>query len=79
MQSLQHEHYDSYRALARRVQALISTPRAQVEHQIVITREPGDLQPAWEQLLEEIREADGVRLTHRPDGSVHVSWFVVHN
>jgi len=67
--------YDSYRTLARRVQALVSTPRAQVEHQIVITREPGDLQLAWEQLLEEIREA-GVTMTPRPDGSVHVCWFV---
>ncbi|UXY55366.1 DUF1654 domain-containing protein [Pseudomonas tohonis] len=73
----QHEpDYQSYLDLARRVQALMSTPRARIEHQIVISREPWDTQIAWDQLLDEIREAPGVRLTQRADGSVHVGWFI---
>ena len=68
----------SYVQLARRVQALVSTPRAQIEHQVVIDREAGDMQLAWDQLLEEIGETEGVTLTHRADGSVHVFWFASH-
>ncbi|MCU9949832.1 DUF1654 domain-containing protein [Pseudomonas sp. PDM13] len=77
-QSLQQTTYQSYRALAQRVQALVSTPRAQIEHQIVLAREPGDMQPAWDQFLEEIRETEGVTLTPRTDGSIHIAWFVSH-
>ncbi|WP_431484177.1 DUF1654 domain-containing protein [Pseudomonas solani] len=77
-QSLQQTTYQSYVQLARRVQALVSTPRAQIEHQVVIDREPGDIQLAWDQLLEEIGETEGVTLTRRADGSVHVFWFASH-
>ncbi len=77
-QSLQQATYQSYVQLARRVQALVSTPRAQIEHQVVLAREPGDIQLAWDQLLEEIRETEGVTLTPRADGSIHIAWFVPH-
>lgn len=77
-QSQQQATYQSYVMLARRVQSLVSTPRAQIEHQIVLDREAGDLQPAWDQLLEEIREAEGVTLTRRADGSIHIAWFASH-
>lgn len=77
-QSLQQATYLSYRAIAQRVQALVSTPRAQIEHQIVLAREPGDIQSAWDQFLEEIRETEGVTLTRRADGSIHIAWFASH-
>lgn len=77
--SLQQTHYESYRTIARRVHALMSTPRARVEHQIVLPREPADMQPAWDQVLEEIRESEGVTITPRSDGSMHIAWFIPHN
>lgn len=67
---------DTYRALARRVHRLITTPRARYEHQAVIQRLPGDQPHDWERLLDEINDAEGVKLNPRPDGSVHVVWYV---
>lgn len=72
---LQHPEHSSYYHLTRRVRLLLTTPRAQVEHQAVITREPGDSCQDWDRLLEEIRDAEGVTLTPRRDGSLHVAWF----
>lgn len=73
---LQAHQTDTYRSLARRVQRLITTPRARYEHQAVIQRLPGDHPNDWERLLDEINDAEGVKLNKRPDGSVHVVWYV---
>ncbi|GJN50814.1 DUF1654 domain-containing protein [Pseudomonas tohonis] len=77
-EALQRPEQSSYYHLTRRVQLLLSTPRAQVEHQAVIYREPCDCSSDWDRLLEEIRDTEGVALTLRPDGSIHVAWFSNH-
>lgn len=74
-EAIQHPEQSSYYHLTRRVQLLLSTPRAQVEHQAVIYREPSDSSSDWDRLLDEIRDTEGVALTSRPDGSIHVAWF----
>ena len=66
----------TYTALTRRVQAIIVTPRAQVEHQAVIYRQSGESPQDWERLLEEIRDAEGVTMTTREDEGVHLAWYV---
>jgi hypothetical protein len=71
-----HHHADTYLALSRRVAALIKSPRAIYEHQAVIQRLPDDQPHDWDRLLDEIRDAEGVTLNPRPDGSVHVVWYV---
>ncbi|WP_236232586.1 DUF1654 domain-containing protein [Pseudomonas solani] len=79
---MEYQHdpdYQSYLDLVQRVQALLGSYRARIEHQIVIAREPQDTHAAWEQLMDEIREAPGVRLTPRPDGSMHVGWFITRS
>lgn len=63
-----------YERLARRIQGVISTPRAQVERQAVISRQPDDQQSDWDRLLEELRDTDDVTMTPRSDGSVHLAW-----
>lgn len=68
-------HTDSYSTLARRVQALVTTPRARIEQQAVIPRLPDDHSADWERLLDEIDTTDGVRAIPRPDGSLYVAWF----
>lgn len=70
---------DTYAALTQRVQLLINSPRARYEHQAVIRRESHDSQQDWDRLIEEIRDAESVRLTPRPDGSLHLVWFVTPN
>lgn len=74
-EALQRPEQSSYYHLTRRVQLLLNTPRAQIEHQAVIYREPCDSSSDWDRLLEEIRDTEGVTLTPRRDGSLHVAWF----
>lgn len=64
----------TYNRLVRRVNHLITTPRALVERQANLTPQPGDRSEDWERLLDEIEQAEGVALTYRSDGSVHVRW-----
>jgi len=66
----------AYVALVRRIQSIISSPKAQIDHQAVIAREEGELRSNWERLLTEIRDAEGVTVTALEDGSYLVSWFV---
>ncbi|WP_417585377.1 DUF1654 domain-containing protein [Pelagibacterium sp.] len=64
----------SYGRLVRRINHLITTPRAQYERQANLTRQPDDRPEDWERLLEEIEQTDNVTMRRWPDGSVHVIW-----
>lgn len=73
--SITHQRQlSSYHRLVRRVSLVITTPRAQVERQADLAPQPGDRPEDWERLIDEIQTAEGVALTKRPDGSVHVRW-----
>lgn len=65
----------SYNRLLRRINLIITTPRARVERQANITPQPEDLPEDWERLFDEIQQTDGVAVTRRPDGSIHVRWL----
>ena len=67
-------HFSTYHRLVRRVNRVISTPRAQRERQANLAREPDDRPEDWDRLLDEIQQADGVVLTRCSDGSVYVTW-----
>ncbi len=74
-QTVTHQRQaSSYGRLVRRINHLITTPRAQYERQANLVRHPDDRPEDWERLMDEIQQADGVSLTKRPDGSVHVRW-----
>lgn len=74
-QSITHQRQaSSYGRLVRRINHLITTPRAQVERQANLARHPDDRPEDWERLLDEIQQTDGVAMTHRADGTVHVRW-----
>jgi hypothetical protein len=64
----------SYNRLLRRVNHLLTTPRARRECQANLSPLPGDLPDDWERLLEEIEQDDNARMIKRPDGSVWVCW-----
>ncbi|MCY1311332.1 hypothetical protein D9M69_633420 [compost metagenome] len=64
----------SFELMARRVKAAITSPRAQLECQANIAREPHESEEDWQLLLEQIGEAEEVSMTHRDDGSVHLAW-----
>ncbi|WP_376746744.1 MULTISPECIES: DUF1654 domain-containing protein [Stutzerimonas stutzeri subgroup] len=64
----------TYHRLVRRVKRTITTPRAQCECQANLAPQQDDRPEDWERLLDEIQQSDGVSVTKRPDGSVHVRW-----
>lgn len=67
---------NTYAALTRRIHAAVHSRLAQAEHQVVIRREPHESQADWDRLIEEIRDAETVTVTPRPDGSMHLAWYV---
>ncbi|RMQ48626.1 hypothetical protein ALQ04_01981 [Pseudomonas cichorii] len=68
--------HDAYLALAQRIQALITSDRAQIEHQVSIHREPGESLLHWEQIVEELMEAEGVSVTRDSADAIHLAWYV---
>jgi hypothetical protein len=64
----------TYHRLVRRINHLLTTPRAQVERQANLCPQPDDRPEDWERLVDEIQQTDGVSMTPRPDGSIHVRW-----
>ena len=69
--------HDAYLALAQRIQDLITSPKAQIEHQVLLVREPGESPAHWEQIVEQVSEAEGINVTRNfENGSVNVSWYV---
>lgn len=77
--SLARHPIDSYARLTRRIHSVVHSRLAQAEHQVVIRREPHEAQEDWDRLVEEIRDAEMVRITPRQDGSLHLAWFVTLN
>ena len=68
---------DAYLALVQRIQALITSPQAQIEHQIRLHREPGESLLHWEQIAEQLMEAEGVTVTRdSTNDTIHLSWYV---
>ncbi|KAA8712484.1 DUF1654 domain-containing protein [Pseudomonas cannabina] len=70
-------HHDAYLALAQRIQDAITSDKAQIEHQVLLVREPGEVLEHWERILEEISEAEGITVTRHPEnGTAHVCWYI---
>ncbi|UCP00072.1 DUF1654 domain-containing protein [Metapseudomonas lalkuanensis] len=74
--SLDRQSAKTYAALTRRIHAAVHSRLAQAEHQVIIRREPHESQADWDRLMEEIRDAEVVTVTPRPDGSAHLAWYV---
>ncbi|KPW87664.1 Protein of unknown function [Pseudomonas congelans] len=72
--TLQH---DAYLALAQRIQDAINSDKAQIEHQVLLTREPGESVAHWERIMDQISEAEGITVTRNPEnGTAHVCWYI---
>ncbi|MCQ2994200.1 DUF1654 domain-containing protein [Pseudomonas syringae] len=68
--------HESYIALAQRIQSIICSPKAQIDHQALISREEGESAHNWERLVSEIRDSEGVSISRCDDGRFLVTWFV---
>ncbi|MBX5689271.1 DUF1654 domain-containing protein [Pseudomonas aeruginosa] len=57
-----------------RVSAMINSPRAQAERRASIWKAQEDSEEAWQQVLEELAETDGLEMSLREDGVVTLTW-----
>lgn len=60
--------------LRLRVSEMIHSPRAQAAHRATIWRIDSDTDAAWNQVMGELAETDGLELTHNEDGTVQLQW-----
>ncbi|PHX42015.1 hypothetical protein AO354_29685, partial [Pseudomonas syringae pv. syringae] len=55
----------------------ITSDKAQIEHQVLLIREPGESVAHWERIMDQISEADGINVTRSSEnGTAHVSWYI---
>ncbi|EMM8839748.1 TPA: DUF1654 domain-containing protein [Pseudomonas aeruginosa] len=57
-----------------RVSTMINSPRAQAERRASIWKAQGDSEEAWQQVLEELAETEGLEMTRNEDGTVLLTW-----
>ncbi|HBO1689892.1 DUF1654 domain-containing protein [Pseudomonas aeruginosa] len=57
-----------------RISAMISSPRAQAERRASIWKAQGDSEEAWQQVLEELAETDGLEMSLGEEGVVTLTW-----
>lgn len=65
---------NTYRQLVNRSNAILSSPRAQVQHQASIERLPNETDEDWERFMDEISSELTVTAVKRADGGVDLSW-----
>ena len=64
----------SVERLRLRVSAMIRSPKAQVDRRATIWRLDTDTDEAWNQVLEELAETDGLEMIRNEDGTVLLKW-----
>lgn len=65
---------DTYRQLITRSNAILGSPRAQVQHQASIEKLPHESDEDWERFMDEISSELTVTAVKRGDGGVDLSW-----
>ncbi|SDI06625.1 DUF1654 domain-containing protein [Pseudomonas panipatensis] len=60
--------------LRLRMSAMINSPKAQSLCQATIWRVDGDSNQAWNQVMGELGETDGLAMTRNEDGTVTLKW-----
>ncbi|WP_287030015.1 DUF1654 domain-containing protein [Pseudomonas sp. UBA6310] len=60
--------------LALRVSAMINAPKAQADRQVTIYRLDTDPDDAWEEVLELLREEEGIEMWINDEGDVKLRW-----
>ncbi|WP_341959229.1 DUF1654 domain-containing protein [Pseudomonas sp. RC10] len=63
-----------YQSLVNRIQRAIMAPAAQLERTVCLYRSPDEDEGLWDQLIDEMSEADSVRTERLEDGGVRVTW-----
>lgn len=60
--------------LRLRISSMVGSPKAQADRRAVIWRLDSDTDQAWNQVMEELAETDGLEMTRNEDGTVVLTW-----
>ncbi|MCF7541846.1 DUF1654 domain-containing protein [Pseudomonas petrae] len=64
----------SYEQVGRRIQRLVSDPNVQKRQAVDVTKRDEETPEAWEQVLKELDETDGITVERLQPGSVRIGW-----
>lgn len=64
----------SYELMGARIQKLINSPKAQQTRDVTIHRLPDEPEADWARFLEEVAEAENVKVDHVGSDSVRLTW-----
>jgi hypothetical protein len=65
---------DSYELLGRRIQRLVASPGVQKIQSVTVSRLENESPEAWERVIREIEETNGVRLDRIAPDVVRIGW-----
>jgi hypothetical protein len=65
---------DSYEQVGRRIQRIVSNPNVQKVQAVTIFKRDDEPLDAWERVLQEFDETDGITVERLGDGSVRIGW-----
>ncbi|SEJ47357.1 Protein of unknown function [Azotobacter beijerinckii] len=66
----------SYELMGGRIQKIINSPKAQRARDVTIHRLPDESATDWARFLEEVAEAENVRVQHIEGDGVRLTWTV---
>jgi hypothetical protein len=64
----------SYEHVGRRIQTMISDPKVQKHQAVTITRREDESPEAWERVLQELEETDGITIERLDLNCVRIGW-----
>lgn len=65
---------NSYEQVGRRIQRMVSDPSVQKVQAVTILRREDESPEAWETVLQEFDETDGITVERIEEGSVRIGW-----
>lgn len=65
---------NSYEQVGRRIQRIVSDPKVQKHQAVSITRREDESPEAWERVLQELDETDGITVERIDQQSVRIGW-----
>jgi hypothetical protein len=65
---------NSYEHVGRRIQKMVSDPKVQKHQAVSITRRQDEAPEAWERVLQELDETDGITVDRLDQDCVRIGW-----
>lgn len=65
---------NSYEHVGRRIQKMVSDPKVQKHQAVSITKREDEAPEAWERVLQELDETDGITVERLDENCVRIGW-----